>query len=193
MLTPVTALNTGRVPRCVQPVSKPAPKAPFSPPPEIARISSRGPAVYHWLVRSQSPNQRLGHDTTKKIIVATIKQHSTIIGHADKGRMHSHFVPAGTRALLMCHTRRLPQPRHWHRPHAVLTVASYRLEFVFPNCTFSNPNPSPDQIGSPANLNETTQAVTHVCIWNQTFVTSSARWRPMPGGKALVSLVGPMV
>ena len=37
VLTPVTSLNSGRVPVFVQPESSPAPKAPLSPPPEMAR------------------------------------------------------------------------------------------------------------------------------------------------------------
>ena len=37
VLTPVTRVNSGRSPRFVQPFSRPAPKAPLSPPPEIDR------------------------------------------------------------------------------------------------------------------------------------------------------------
>ena len=37
VLMPVTSLNVGRVPALLQPPSRPAPKAPLSPPPEIAR------------------------------------------------------------------------------------------------------------------------------------------------------------
>jgi hypothetical protein len=37
VLMPVTILNSGRLLVSVQPFSSPAPKAPFSPPPEIAR------------------------------------------------------------------------------------------------------------------------------------------------------------
>ena len=45
-LTPLTMWKVGRVPWAVQPVSSPAPKAPFSPPPDSARIclSSSGSA-----------------------------------------------------------------------------------------------------------------------------------------------------
>ena len=39
---PVTSSNVGRVPCCVQPHSRPAPNAPFSPPPEIARSCEAG-------------------------------------------------------------------------------------------------------------------------------------------------------
>src|SRR5262249_34330495 len=41
-LTPVTISNCGRSPRAVQPVSRPAPKAPSVPPPESARTSTTG-------------------------------------------------------------------------------------------------------------------------------------------------------
>ena len=37
VLMPVTMVNSGRLPAWLQPISKPAPKAPLSPPPEIAR------------------------------------------------------------------------------------------------------------------------------------------------------------
>jgi hypothetical protein len=37
VLTPVTILNTGRVPVAVQPLRKPAPNAPLAPPPDSAR------------------------------------------------------------------------------------------------------------------------------------------------------------
>jgi hypothetical protein len=40
-------------------------------------------------------DQRLDHDATKKIIVATVKQHSTIIGHANKGRVRPYFLRQG--------------------------------------------------------------------------------------------------
>src|ERR671914_18474 len=42
MLTPVTTVNSGRLPDCVQPVSTPAANAPSAPPPDIA---SQGPLV----------------------------------------------------------------------------------------------------------------------------------------------------
>ena len=37
VLTPVTILNSGRVPVSLQPFIRPAPNAPLSPPPETAR------------------------------------------------------------------------------------------------------------------------------------------------------------
>src|SRR5688500_7445326 len=40
MLTPVTTVNSGRLPVCVQPLSRPAANAPSAPPPDIA---SHGP------------------------------------------------------------------------------------------------------------------------------------------------------
>ena len=42
MLTPVTVSNWGRLPDSVQPASRPAPKAPFAPPPEITSVLSIG-------------------------------------------------------------------------------------------------------------------------------------------------------
>ena len=37
MLTPVTTVNSGRLPESLQPLRNPAAKAPFGPPPEIAK------------------------------------------------------------------------------------------------------------------------------------------------------------
>lgn len=42
VLIPVTISNSGRSPACVQPQSSPAPKAPFAPPPEMARAEPGG-------------------------------------------------------------------------------------------------------------------------------------------------------
>ena len=49
VLMPVTSVKAGRLPASVQPQAKPAPKAPFSPPPEKAMMCpsgsrSRGPS-----------------------------------------------------------------------------------------------------------------------------------------------------
>ena len=42
VLTPVTTLKSGRLPFAVQPTSRPAPNAPSSPPPEMARKRAGG-------------------------------------------------------------------------------------------------------------------------------------------------------
>ena len=58
MLTPVTTLKSGRLPDCVQPLSRPAANAPSAPPPDIA---SHGPLVggsTFWKPSAVSPQTR---------------------------------------------------------------------------------------------------------------------------------------
>src|SRR5215831_4868520 len=56
VLTPVTSLKVGRSPVADQPFKRPAPKAPLSPPPEIARYAAggRGPVYPCWARSSLS-------------------------------------------------------------------------------------------------------------------------------------------
>src|SRR5262245_23163105 len=125
VLMPVTNLNGGRVPAAVQPHSRPAPKAPLAPPPEmastfaapVASTTPRGSMARAWWIDStrlrcntglySSPQARtLGIPGTVAcrtsslgtVLWATVA-HPAVSTYGTRARHHSHPLRQDTRAV----------------------------------------------------------------------------------------------
>jgi hypothetical protein len=116
---PVTRKKSGRPPRSVQPLSSPAPKAPFSPPPEMPSRSSSGSGAVGgrpratswrstaatnsrwsaaWPAASVGKNRSFGRPTTVAALLRPRGTAASRVGREQAGRPAVSVPPAARAA-----------------------------------------------------------------------------------------------